>query len=131
MCVCRGVAGSCGCEGQSSVAVRGKTESRVRRVHEVDGIVWLCGRVVVLAVRARWSSCVAVRRKEVSRWALFIEAAILTEGASECGRGLDEEANEEKMVRWWDGQPDEGRGTRKGIGEEGWMRRARAVERPV
>ncbi len=44
--------------------------------------------------------------------------AILTRDASECGRGLDEEANEEKMVRWWDGQPDEGRGTRKGIGEE-------------
>ncbi len=39
---------SCGCEGWSAVAVRGKTESRVKRVHEVDGIVWLCGRVVIL-----------------------------------------------------------------------------------
>ncbi len=38
----------CGCEGRSSVAVRGKTESRVRRVHEVNGIMWEGGRPVAV-----------------------------------------------------------------------------------
>ncbi len=44
---------------------------------------------------------------------------------------MDEIANEEKTAKWWEGQPDEGCGIRKRIGEEGWMRRGRAVEWPA